>query len=121
MRRTGPAGFCWGWLARSRIGRMRWGGAGRVVRGGPGTGLVPAPLSRAGTGGNESGGINGKKNLIIQVRLSLAHRFLHERFDPCLFGGSQVLQCEGGRPHAAFVEIRLVAEAERHVSRVELR
>jgi hypothetical protein len=32
-----------------------------------------------------------------------AHRFLHERADPCLFGGGQLLQREGGRPHGAFV------------------
>src|SRR2546425_7691137 len=43
---------------------------------------------------------------------SLSHRFLHERGDPCLFGGSQSLQREGVRPHVAFVEVRLVAEAE---------
>ncbi len=29
---------------------------------------------------------------------SSAHRFLHERRDPCLFGGGQLLQREGGRP-----------------------
>src|SRR5215218_6026939 len=51
---------------------------------------------------------------------SSAHRFLHERADPCLFGGSQLRQCEGGRPHDAFVEVRLVAEAERRVPRLEL-
>jgi hypothetical protein len=45
--------------------------------------------------------------------LVLAHRFLHERADPCLFGGGQLLQREGGRPHSAFVEVRLVAEAGR--------
>src|SRR6266576_1578335 len=43
---------------------------------------------------------------------SSAHRFFHERADPC-FGG-------GGRPHGAFVEVRLVAEAERRVPRLEL-
>src|SRR5882724_4396471 len=43
---------------------------------------------------------------------SSAHRFLYERADPC-FGG-------GGRPHGAFVEVRLVAEAERRVPRLEL-
>ena len=32
-----------------------------------------------------------------------AHR-LHERADPRLLGGSQLLQREGGRPHGAFVE-----------------
>lgn len=51
---------------------------------------------------------------------SSAHRFLHERADPCLFGGSQPLQREGGRPHGAFVEVRRIGEAERRVSRVEL-
>src|SRR5438874_9309088 len=51
---------------------------------------------------------------------SSAHRFLHERADPCLFGGSQLRQREGGRPQGAFVEVRLVAEAERRVPRVEL-
>src|SRR5438094_336292 len=49
-----------------------------------------------------------------------AHRFPHERADPCLFGGGQLLQREGGRPHVAFVEVRLVAEADRRVPRVEL-
>src|SRR5213594_1400072 len=51
---------------------------------------------------------------------SLARRFLHERGDPCLFGGSQPLQCKGVRPHEALVEVRLVAEAERRVPRLEL-
>src|SRR3990170_5002336 len=49
-----------------------------------------------------------------------AHRFLHERADPCLFGGSQLLQREGDRPQGAFVEVRRVAEAERRVPRAEL-
>jgi hypothetical protein len=52
--------------------------------------------------------------------LGSAHRFLHELADPCLFGGSQLLQREGGRPHGTFVEVRLVAEAKRRVPRVEL-
>ena len=43
-----------------------------------------------------------------RVTQSSAHRFLHERGDPCLFGGGQLLQREGGRPHGAFVEVRLV-------------
>src|SRR5271155_3019851 len=51
---------------------------------------------------------------------SSAHRFLHERADPCLFGGGQLLQREGGRPHAAFVEVCLVHEAERRVPCFEL-
>src|SRR5215475_4791285 len=54
------------------------------------------------------------------TRASSAHRFLHERADPCLFGGGQLLQREGGRPHGALVEARLVAEAERRVPRFEL-
>src|SRR2546429_5123786 len=49
-----------------------------------------------------------------------AHRFLHERADPCLFGGRQLLQSEDDRPHGAFVEVRGVAEAERRVPRLEL-
>src|SRR5207245_708873 len=49
-----------------------------------------------------------------------AHRFLHERADPGLFGGSQLLQREGDRPQGAFVEVRGVAEAERRVPRFEL-
>ena len=51
---------------------------------------------------------------------SLAHRFLHERGDPCLFGGSQLLQREGDRPQGAFVEVCRVAEAERRVPGAEL-
>src|ERR1700682_3255226 len=51
---------------------------------------------------------------------SSAHSFLHERADPCLVGGGQLLQREGGRPHLAFVKRRLVAEAERCVPRLEL-
>src|SRR5712691_249889 len=42
---------------------------------------------------------------------SSAHRFLHERADPCIFRGGQLPQREGGRPQGAFVEVRLVAEA----------
>jgi hypothetical protein len=51
---------------------------------------------------------------------SSAHRLLHQRADPCLVGGGQLRQSEGGRPHGAFVEVRLVAEAERRVPGVEL-
>src|SRR5437879_484576 len=51
---------------------------------------------------------------------SSAHRLLHERADPCLCGGSQLLQREGDGPHGPFVEVRLVAEAERRVPGVEL-
>src|SRR5216117_1507985 len=51
---------------------------------------------------------------------SSAYRFLHERTDPSRFGGSQLLQREGDRPHGALVEVRLVAETERRVPRLEL-
>src|SRR5216683_8451996 len=61
----------------------------------------------------------GADNGRLTVR-SLSHRFFHELGDPCFFGGSQPLQREGGRPHGAFVEVRLVAEAERRVPRLEL-
>ena len=40
-----------------------------------------------------------------------AHGFLHQRADPCLCGGVQLLQREGDRPQGAFVELRYVAEA----------
>ncbi len=49
-----------------------------------------------------------------------AHRFLHERADPCLVGGGQLFQREGDRPQGAFVEVRAVVEAERRVPRLEL-
>src|SRR5213594_82363 len=51
---------------------------------------------------------------------SSAYRFLHERADPCLFGGSQLLQREGDGPHGIVVEVRLVAEAERRIPCLEL-
>src|SRR6266511_5823369 len=51
---------------------------------------------------------------------SSAHRFLHERDDPFLLGGGQLLEREGGRPHVAVVEVRRVLEAERRVPRLEL-
>src|SRR5260370_41788587 len=51
---------------------------------------------------------------------SSAHRFLHERAYPCLVGGGQLRQSVGVRPHVAFVELRLVAESERGVPRLEL-
>src|ERR1019366_8072229 len=51
---------------------------------------------------------------------SSAHRFLHERADPYLVGGGQLLQRKGDRPHGSFVEVCFVAEAERRVSRLEL-
>src|SRR5215468_6335101 len=49
-----------------------------------------------------------------------AHGSLHERSDPCLVGSGQFRQSEGGWPHCALVEVRLVAEAERRVPRLEL-
>src|SRR5215216_3563326 len=57
--------------------------------------------------------------MLIQ-ELGSAHRFLHERADLCFFGCGQLHQREGGRPHGAFVDVRLVAEAERRVPRFEL-
>src|SRR5260370_41470334 len=50
-----------------------------------------------------------------------AHRFLHERGDLCLFGGSQPLQREGGWPHVALVEFCLVTESQRRIPNLELR
>jgi hypothetical protein len=49
-----------------------------------------------------------------------AHCCCHERSDHCLSGGGQALQREGGWPHGIFVEVGLVAEAERRVPRFEL-
>ncbi len=50
-REKSGAILVWGWLARSRIGRMRWGGDGGSEFGGPDTGSVPAPSSIDGTAG----------------------------------------------------------------------
>jgi hypothetical protein len=36
---------------------------------------------------------------------------LHQRDDLCLIGGGQLRQGEVDRPHGAFAEVRLVAEA----------
>jgi hypothetical protein len=55
----------------------------------------PIPLLQLGT------------ELWISEDRSSAHRFLHERADPCLFGGGQLFQREGSRPHGAFVEVAL--------------
>src|SRR5215467_2683490 len=52
--------------------------------------------------------------------LSSAHRFLDQRADPLLIGSGQLRQCELGWPHAAFVELGLVAEAERRIPALEL-
>src|SRR2546429_5542543 len=62
---------------------------------------------------------SGRPQQFWQVE-PLAYRFLHKRADPCLFGGSQLLQREGDGPHGTFVEVRLVAEAERRVPGFEL-
>ena|SRR5436309_6516692 len=51
---------------------------------------------------------------------SSAHRFLHERSDPASLAAVQLRQRERGRPHDAFVEVRLVAGAECRVPRLEL-
>jgi len=50
----------------------------------------------------------------------LAHRFLHEGADLCLFAVCQLLQRESGRPHVAFVEVRRVVEAKSRVPCLEL-
>src|SRR5215469_6027407 len=49
-----------------------------------------------------------------------ADRLLEERDDSRLLGGGQLLQREDSRPHAAVVELCLVAEAEGRVPRLEL-
>jgi hypothetical protein len=46
--------------------------------------------------------------------------FLTSAPDLLFLGGGQRLQREGGRPYGAVVELRLVAEAERRVPRLEL-
>jgi polyhydroxyalkanoate synthesis regulator phasin len=48
------------------------------------------------------------------------HRLLQQRNDAGFFGSGQFLQCKRRRPHAAFVEVGLVAEAERRIPRLEL-
>src|SRR6266704_1396740 len=64
--------------------------------------------------------MNTVKRGLVGAR-SLAHRFLDERGDPCLFSRGQPFQRKRRGPHVAFVEVRLVAEAERRVPRLELR
>src|SRR3979411_2414855 len=49
-----------------------------------------------------------------------AHRSFHKRSDLCLFGGGQLRERVLTRPHAAVVEVRLVAEAEVVISGIEL-
>jgi len=53
-------------------------------------------------------------------RADSAHCLLHERTDPCLFRRGQFRQGEGSRPDGAFGEVRLVAETQRRISRLEL-
>jgi hypothetical protein len=50
-----------------------------------------------------------------RVTQSSAHRFLHQRADPCLFSGGQLLQREGGRLHGAFVEVLRSTFCPQHV------
>src|SRR3954451_23890840 len=64
-----------------------------------------------------AGGLSAPSAVFTSV---LTHRLLHQCDDPCLFGGGQPRQSEGGRPHGTFVEVGLVAEAERRVPRLEL-
>src|SRR5215218_6832605 len=47
------------------------------------------------------------------------HCFLHKRADPGFVLGGQLRQREGGRPHGALVEVRVIVEAERRVPGVE--
>src|SRR5690606_4477252 len=54
-----------------------------------------------------------------RVQLS-THRLLHQLADPLLVGGSQLLQCVGGRPHGAVIKVRRVVEAKGGVPRLEL-
>src|SRR5437868_11002037 len=56
----------------------------------------------------------------VRLTREFSYRSLHERADPRLVGSGQILQRESRRPHLAFVERRLVAEAERCVPRLEL-
>ena len=63
--------------------------------------------------------VGGFPNNVRSIQHS-AHRLLHERGDLRLFGGGQLLQREGGRPHGAVVEVRAVVEAQRRVPRLEL-
>src|SRR5829696_10257295 len=62
----------------------------------------------------------GRLRSLRRRRPCSARRPLHERADPRLLGGGQLLQREGGRPHGAIVEVRRVAEAQRRVPGVEL-
>src|SRR5262249_14886487 len=50
-----------------------------------------------------------------------AHRLLHQRGDLRLVGRRELPQRVRGRPHPALIEVRLVAEPERRVPRLELR
>ena len=64
---------------------------------------------------------NGRPvNYRVGTTPASTHRFFHERADFYLFGGIQLLECEAGRPHGAFVEVRLMHEAKRRIPRFEL-
>src|SRR5436309_513035 len=69
----------------------------------------------------QRGVTSSRPTITPSVGSVLRYRFLHERGDPCLFGGSQPLERECVRPHVALVEVRLITEAERRVPRLELR
>ena len=71
-------------------------------------------------GGRRTGHrLAGTSNAPGARRIASAHRLLHEGGDLWLFGGCQLLQREGDRPHGAFVKVRLVLEAKSRVSRLE--
>ena len=100
------------WSAGAGRWRMGWRGRGAARPGASGArradcGLPGPPEPSRRDGLRPTRGLN--------AGITSAHRLLHERADPCLFGGGQLLQREGGRPHGAVVEVRLVAEAERRV------
>ena len=104
--------FCFARKAERRSAPDRTPGFRPEAAAGPSPGS--ALLSRRSTSGMPSGSSPAGRTGWS------AHRSLHEGADLCLVGGGQLLQREGGRPHGAFVEVRLVAEAERRVPRFEL-
>src|SRR5262245_41982798 len=80
----------------------------------------PGPPDGSTAGSARKRGACRRRQVRVGRTPASAHRFLHERADPCLFCGGQLLQREGDRPHGAFVEVRILVEAERHVPLLEL-
>src|SRR5918996_6554694 len=81
-----------------------------------------APCTRSRSCASATWAARGRAFVFVAMmsQLGFAHCLLHERGDLLLFGGGQLLQREGGRPHLAFVEVRRVLEAERRVPRFVL-